>query len=289
MSDKPFHITYSTLEHSQRDGQIRAFIVNTDRLPEGDHVGAWHPFPCTADEMAATLKEIGIDGEKYINFTIENFSAKVPRLAACLPPDSDLNELNYLAAKLDGMTEDNREIVAAVLETHEYTDTLWDLLNIIENLECYTLNPAIVNIQSLGLLTFETERDLANTAIGALEASTYEDADTLLRYIEMLEPHFNAEHYGEALHMDGDGLFTEFGYLEKTSREFETIHLGNEQIPAEFRVHEYSFQSQAEKNTPTPEKGVGRSSLRENLKKKGEQAKAQASPDTHPKPRAPER
>lgn len=48
-------------------------------------------------------------------------------------------------------------------------------------------------------------------------------------------------------------------------------------------------QAPPAKDAPTPEKNAGRSSLRENLKRKGEQAKAQATPDTHPKPRTPER
>lgn len=236
MSDS---IKYSTLEHSRRDGEIRAFIVNADRLAEGDYVAAWHPFPCTAGEMAATLKEIGIDGERYADFTIEDYSAKVPGLAMHLPANADLNELNCLAVKLEGMNMGQRETFAAAVDARLHTDNLRSLLNLTENLESYTLNPAALNEQSLGLIEFEAERDLANAALGALEASTFADADAVLRYIEVLEPHFNAEHYGKALHLAGNGLFTENGYLEKSGIPFEISYLGNEHIPVENRVYEY--------------------------------------------------
>jgi len=82
---------------------ISAFITNLGKYNEGELVGKWHNFPTTKEEIAQTFREIGIDGIRYEEFFITDYDCEVEGISDHLGEYSSIDEINYLASKLDGM------------------------------------------------------------------------------------------------------------------------------------------------------------------------------------------
>lgn len=236
MADKPFHIEYSTLEHSGRQGEIRAFIYDPVRLEDGDLVGAWHPFPCTVEEITATLREIGVNGG---DFLIDGYETRIDGLESLLAETADLNELNYLASRLEGLDEYQRTVYESAIEGFIYSESLHRLIDLTGNLQQYSLNPMVTDAQTLGLLTFEIDEDEHAMSIAKLEESADPADRALAEYIGTLKSHFNVERYGLELHGAGNGHFTKHGYLEGSNAVYiENWYGGPHDIPDEYRVYD---------------------------------------------------
>lgn len=226
---------------------IRVYIVNTDdmadmfanidRLKDGNFAGKWHSFPTTATELQTTLKEIGVDGIKHKEYAVNDFEGISESLRSVLPMFTDLDELNYLAIKLEEMNEPQLEVFEAVLESGRHCGSLKDVINITENLDCFDLQPAY-SAEQYGSFLTEMERDEYAGAIEKLETSRDPDLRELVKYIERLEAHVDAESYGRARALEENGVFTDKGYLTEYGN-FTDNYRDTADIPTEFRVFAY--------------------------------------------------
>ncbi len=77
---------------------------------EGELVGEWVKFPTTAEELKEVFKRIGIGqkddfGQPYEEWFITDYDCYVDGLYSKLGEYENLDELNYLASKLDEMSE----------------------------------------------------------------------------------------------------------------------------------------------------------------------------------------
>jgi len=223
---------------------IRAYIVNTgdmadmyrdiDRLKDGGFAGKWHSFPTTRAEVQSTLKEIGIDGVKYMDYSFNDFEGISESLRGVLPMFTDLNELNYLAVKLEGLTNPQREVFDAVVQSGKHCASLADVINVTENLDCFDLQPAY-SPEQYGSFLSEMEKDEYAGVIEKLEKSRDPDLRELVAYIERLEANIDAESYGRARASEEKGVFTDHGLLTEYG-SFKEVYRGTEDIPAEYRV-----------------------------------------------------
>ena len=93
-----------------KDYPFAAFITNLGKYNEGELVGEWVKFPTTAEELKEVFKRIGIGqkddfGQPYEEWFITDYDCYVDGLYSKLGEYESLDELNYLASKLDEMSE----------------------------------------------------------------------------------------------------------------------------------------------------------------------------------------
>jgi len=131
-----------------KDYPFAAFITNLGKYNEGALVGEWVKFPTTAEELKKVFERIGIGakddfGQTYEEWFITDYDCYVDGLYDLLGEYANLDELNYLASKLDDMSQDEYERFQAAMEIGDQTGSIQELINLTENLDCYDIYPDI--------------------------------------------------------------------------------------------------------------------------------------------------
>ena len=132
-----------------RDCAFEAFITNLGKYNEGFLVGEWVKFPVTNEEMQAVFRRIGI-GRRYEEWFITDYDCYVDGLYNKLGEYENLDELNYLASKLDEMSESEYAQFQAGMEMGDHCGSLQEIINLTENLDCYEVYPDIHDYDDLG-------------------------------------------------------------------------------------------------------------------------------------------
>lgn len=95
------------------DCPFETFITNLGKYNEGELAGEWVKFPTTTEELQKVFERIGIGskddfGHPYEEWFITDYDCYVDGLYEMLGEYENLDELNYLASKLEE------------LDSHEY-------------------------------------------------------------------------------------------------------------------------------------------------------------------------
>ena len=209
-----------------KDYPFAAFITNLGKYNEGELVGEWVKFPTTAEEMKEVFKRIGIGqkddfGNPYEEWFITDYDCYVDGLYDKLGEYENLDELNYLASKLDEMSDSEYAQFQAGMEMGDHCGSLQEIINLTENLDCYEIYPDIEDYDDLGRYYIE-------------ELDAMQVPEHLKNYIDY-------EAYGRDVAMDENGSFTDQGYVWDTGSSFHEFYDGERgSIPDEYRV--MSFQ-----------------------------------------------
>ena len=201
-----------------------AFITNLGKYNEGYLVGEWVHFPTTPEEMQEVFKRIGIGqaddfGQPYEEWFITDYDCYVPGLYDVLGEYESLDELNYLASRIEELDKSEWETFNAAVEMGEYTGSVKDLINLTENLDCYNFYSDIHNDEDLGYYWIEESGVYDTKAMGRLSS-----------YIDY-------EAFGRDIRLDEGGEFTDNGYIINNYGSFIERYSGNrEEIPDEYRV-----------------------------------------------------
>ena len=126
-----------------KDYPFATFITNLGKYNEGELMGEWVKFPTTAEELKEVFKRIGIGqkddfGQPYEEWFITDYDCYVDGLYSKLGEYENLDELNYLASKLDEMSESEYAQFQAGMEMGDHCGSLQEIINLTENLDCYT-------------------------------------------------------------------------------------------------------------------------------------------------------
>ncbi len=205
-----------------KDYPFAAFITNLGKYNEGELVGEWVKFPTTAEEMKEVFKRIGIGqrddfGQPYEEWFITDYDCYVDGLYDKLGEYENLDELNYLASKLDEMSDSEYAQFQAGMEMGDHCGSLQEIINLTENLDCYEVYPH-----------FEDYDDLGRYYIEELE---------VMQVPEHLQNYIDYEAYGRDVAMDENGSFTDQGYVRDTGDRFCEYYDGERgSIPDEYRV-----------------------------------------------------
>ena len=205
-----------------KDYPFAAFITNLGKYNEGELVGEWVKFPTTAEEMKEVFKRIGIGqrddfGQPYEEWFITDYDCYVDGLYSKLGEYENLDELNYLASKLDEMSESEYAQFQAGMEMGDHCGSLQEIINLTENLDCYEVYPHIHDYDDLGRYYIEE-----------LE---------VMQVPEHLQNYIDYEAYGRDVAMDENGSFTDQGYVRDTGDRFCEYYDGERgSIPDEYRV-----------------------------------------------------
>ena len=205
-----------------KDYPFAAFITNLGKYNEGELVGEWVKFPTTAEEMKEVFKRIGIGqrddfGQPYEEWFITDYDCYVDGLYDKLGEYENLDELNYLASKLDEMSDSEYAQFQAGMEMGDHCGSLQEIINLTENLDCYEVYPDIHDYDDLGRYYIE-ELDV-------------------MQVPEHLQNYIDYEAYGRDVAMDENGSFTDQGYVRDTGDRFCEYYDGERgSIPDEYRV-----------------------------------------------------
>ena len=205
-----------------KDYPFAAFITNLGKYNEGELVGEWVKFPTTAEELKEVFKRIGIGqrddfGQPYEEWFITDYDCYVDGLYDKLGEYENLDELNYLASKLDEMSESEYAQFQAGMEMGDHCGSLQEIINLTENLDCYEVYPHIADYDDLGRYYIEE-----------LE---------VMQVPEHLQNYIDYEAYGRDVAMDENGSFTDQGYVRDTGDRFCEYYDGERgSIPDEYRV-----------------------------------------------------
>ena len=205
-----------------KDYPFAAFITNLGKYNEGELVGEWVKFPTTAEELKKVFDRIGIGqkddfGQPYEEWFITDYDCYVGALYDKLGEYENLDELNYLASKLDEMGEGEYAQFQAAMEVGDHSGNLQEIINLTDNLDCYDLYPSIQDYDDLGRYYIE-------------ELDAMQVPEHLRNYIDY-------EAYGRDVALEESGDFTDLGYVRDTGSSFHEYYDGEPgSIPEEYRV-----------------------------------------------------
>ncbi len=205
-----------------KDYPFAAFVTNLGKYNEGELVGEWVKFPTTAEEMKKVFDRIGIGqkddfGQPYEEWFITDYDCYVDGLYDKLGEYESLDELNYLASKLDEMSQGEYEQFQAAMEIGDHSGSVQEIINLTENLDCYDVYPDIHDYDDLGRY--------------------YIDELDAMQVPEHLRNYIDYEAYGRDVAMEEGGDFTDLGYVRDTGDRFVEVYDGEHgSIPEEYRV-----------------------------------------------------
>lgn len=215
MSDY-FYKSSSNVAHSTTP-TLSAFITNLGKYNEGSLVGKWHEFPTTPEAIAQTFKEIGIDGIRYEEFFITDYETSVDGIHKHLPEYASIDELNYLASKIENLSIYELEVFEAVLESDDYKRSVKDFINLTANLEGYDYLQGVESDYDLGYYWVEESGCYDTKGMGSLS-----------NYIDY-------ERFGRDIALEEGGVFTANGYIRDNGNSFYEEYDGVD-VPDEYKV-----------------------------------------------------
>ena len=201
---------------------MAAFITNEGKTNEVEFGGEWVNFPPTAEEMKKVFERIGIGqkddfGNPYEEWFITDYDCYVDGIYDKLGEYESLDELNYLASKLDDMKSWEYDQFCAAMEMGDHSGSVQEIINLTENLDCYDVYPDIHDYDDLGRY--------------------YIDELDAMQVPEHLKNYIDYEAYGRDVALDEGGDFTYLGYVRDTGSSFHEYYDGERgSIPEEYRV-----------------------------------------------------
>ena len=200
---------------------LSGYLSNLGKYTEGRPAGEWVTFPTTAEHLKEVFDRIGIDFKHYEEWHFTEFQSPIPGLTEHLSEYSHPDELNYLGKLLEMQFDDDREKFIAAIEYGDHADSLQDIINLAQNLDCYWIYPSVHNEEEYGrYLVDELE-----------EPELPEEAKKYFMY----------EEYGRDASINDDGMFTEKGYIYNNRNTFTEWYDGRD-VPEEYRVTPQSPQ-----------------------------------------------
>ena len=167
------------------------------------------------DSICAGVRELEEHG--YEEWFITDYDCYVDGLYDKLGEYESLDELNYLASKLDEMSQGEYEQFQAAMEIGDHSGSLQEIINLTENLDCYDIYPDIHDHDDLGRYYIE-------------ELDAMQVPEHLRNYIDY-------EAYGRDIALEEGGEFTDLGYVRDTGSSFHEYYDGEHgSIPEEYRV-----------------------------------------------------
>ena len=219
MSIEDFELMHRMIEKERSEQMaepiLSGYLSNLGKYTEGRPAGEWVTFPTTAEHLKEVFDRIGIDFKHYEEWHFTEFQSPIPGLAEHLSEYSHPDELNYLGKLLEMQFDDDREKFIAAIEYGDHADSLQDIINLAQNLDCYWIYPSVHNEEEYGrYLVDELE-----------EPELPEEAKKYFMY----------EEYGRDASINDDGMFTEKGYIYNNRYSFTEWYDGRD-VPEEYRV-----------------------------------------------------
>lgn len=196
------------------------FLDNRAEAQTGGPHGYWLSLPTSAEQVQEALKEIHITADNQQDLFIGGFSApeeKPLELPEDLIKAASVDELNFLAVQLQRLDAVELAELNAAMHSPAKMQTIGQLLDYAENTDCFVLINAKDN-HSLG--------------------EYYLNDSGLFVVPDPWKPAIDTERLGSFIASEEQGTFTDYGYILRTSDEWQRVHEG-QPVPEEYRVMAY--------------------------------------------------
>ena len=196
------------------------FLDNRAEAQTGGPHGYWLSLPTSAEQVQEALKEIHITTDNQQDLFIGGFSApegKPLELPEDLIKAASVDELNFLAVQLQRLDAVELAELNAAMHSPAKMQTIGQLLDYAENTDCFVLINAKDN-HSLG--------------------EYYLNDSGLFVVPDPWKPAIDTERLGSFIASEEQGTFTDYGYILRTSDEWQRVHEG-QPVPEEYRVMAY--------------------------------------------------
>ena len=211
------------------------YVTNLGKYNDGTLQGEWIEMPTTPEHMREVFDRIGIGsndeyGQTYEEWFVTDYDDYSGiHITKDMGEYPNLDELNYLAAKLDDMSDGQYQAFCAAIESGDYGTEIQDYINVAESVDDIRLIPGI-----------ETDADYGHYIV---ETGYIMVPDDIRPYIDY-----------EAIGRDWsyDGMMTSYGYLENA--DIRQVYDGKpENIPDEYRIITADSAQEFQENTAQDE------------------------------------
>lgn len=196
------------------------FLDNRAEAQTGGPHGYWLSLPTTAEQVQEALKEIHITADNQQDLFIGGFSTpegKPLELPEDLIRAASVDELNFLAAQLQKLDAVELAELNAAMQSPAKMQTIGQFLDYAENTDCFVLINAKDN-RSLG--------------------EYYLNDSGLFVVPDPWKPAIDTDRLGSFIANEEQGTFTDYGYILRTSDEWQRVHEG-QPVPEQYRVMAY--------------------------------------------------
>lgn len=196
------------------------FLDNRAEAQTGGPHGYWLSLPTTAEQVQEALKEIHITADNQQDLFIGGFSApegKPLELPEDLIKAASVDELNFLAAQLQRLDAVELAELNAAMQSPAKMQTIGQLLDYAENTDCFVL------------INAKDKRSLGEY---------YLNDSGLFVVPDPWKPAIDTDRLGSFIANEEQGTFTDYGYILRTSDEWQRVHEG-QPVPEQYRVMAY--------------------------------------------------
>lgn len=188
-------------------------------------------FPATAEQLYAAMRQIGITADNPQDFFIESYAPpQGVSLPAALIQTAQVDELNFLTARLNALDASELAALNAIMQTEGKFQTIGQIIDYVDNTDCYSLIPA-KNYSGLG--------------------EYYMNQSGLIIIPDEWKPGIDTERLGRHISQDDHGIFTDYGYLIRTGEEWQQVYEG-QPVPEQYRIMSFP-QPEADREQPPQE------------------------------------
>ncbi len=212
---------------------IISVTIENARKPE---IGGFTiPLPYPREALTPWLEAIEADAGDPGSIKIAETRSSIQELHSALwQSGASLNELAYLAAKIDGFSAMDTDIFCAALAPGKFDGDIAGIINLTENLAKYELQPAF-DAEQYGEFLLQDAQEMSTQVFERLEQSEEIEERRLAAHITRMEKLVSPAAYAESVIAEEKGAFSEYGYLTLHGELDEKYH-GAMDIPSEFRL-----------------------------------------------------
>ena len=195
------------------------FSIQLQNRQQQGRDGVWLDLPTTTEQVQAALRQIGISSDNPQGLFISGYFAEEEKRFA-IPYNmvlaSSVDELNFLASRLETLSTGERAELNAALQTPQSElSSIGRITDFPENVDYYVHLPDVHGPAQLGdyYLNRSGMVDMPDEWKGGIDTAQFG------RYVAQQE----------------QGVFTEYGYLVKSGDAWQKVHEG-QPVPEEYRV-----------------------------------------------------
>ena len=195
------------------------FSIQLQNRQQQGRDGIWLDLPTTTEQVQAALRQIGISSDNPQGLFISGYFAEEEKRIA-IPYNmvlaSNVDELNFLAARLETLSAGERAELNAALQTPQSEfSSIGRITDFPENVDYYVHLPDVRGPAQLG--------------------DYYLNRSGMVDMPEEWKGGIDTAQFGRYVAQQEQGVFTEYGYLVKSGDVWQKVHEG-QPVPEEYRV-----------------------------------------------------
>ena len=195
------------------------FSIQLQNRQQQGRDGVWLDLPTTTEQVQAALRQIGISSDNPQGLFISGYFAEEEKRFA-IPYNmvlaSNVDELNFLAARLETLSAGERaELNAALQAPQSELSSIGRITDFPENVDYYVHLPDVRGPAQLG--------------------DYYLNRSGMVNMPEEWKGGIDTAQFGRYVAQQEQGAFTQYGYLVKSGDAWQKVHEG-QPVPEEYRV-----------------------------------------------------